>query len=259
MPLQEVFKPFSNRKPDDFLGMLRYVMKVLLDFQYLTVYRDIRRYAMGVHGVVLDIGCGDCPYKHLFSGAKKYIGIDIAEAGHFDYGSDKDIMRFDGTTLPFPDHSIDHIVFSEVLEHIASPEPLIGEIYRVLKPGGDAFVTLPWSARYHYIPYDYARYTPSKLELLFSAFVIESITPRGSDITVICNKLIVAAARQVYSRQKIVYAALPFMLVLSPFMLIIVVWGQCSLWFNLGSTDDPLGYTIRLKKSLPDTQNKGSA
>lgn len=47
--------------------------------------------------------------------------------------------------LPFPNSSFDGAIFAEVLEHvaIASPVKVLGEIARVLKPGGVLLLTTP--------------------------------------------------------------------------------------------------------------------
>jgi len=53
------------------------------------------------------------------------------------------IARADVTKLPFADGCFDAVVCSEVLEHIAKNRAAIGELLRVLKPGGDLVVTVP--------------------------------------------------------------------------------------------------------------------
>ncbi len=46
-----------------------------------------------------------------------------------------------GERLPFSDNTFDVIVSNQVLEHVESPATVIGEAYRVLKPGGYVFLT----------------------------------------------------------------------------------------------------------------------
>jgi hypothetical protein len=55
------------------------------------------------------------------------------------------------------------------------------------------FFTVPFSARFHYQPHDYWRFTPSSLEYLCSlhGFDVLSISPRGDALVVILNKLLV--------------------------------------------------------------------
>ena len=49
----------------------------------------------------------------------------------------------DATRLPFADGTFDRIIASEVLEHIADDEAAMGELARVLRPGGTMAVTVP--------------------------------------------------------------------------------------------------------------------
>lgn len=61
--------------------------------------------------------------------------------------------------LPFADNSVDLIVTQEVLEHVPDPFQAMREIHRVLKPGGSAYVQLPFIIGYHPCPQDYWRFT----------------------------------------------------------------------------------------------------
>ena len=77
------------------------------------------------------------------------------------------MVLFEGNKLPFENESFAAVFCTEVLKHLERPEGLIEEMHRVMRQDGRAFVTLPWSARFHYAPHDYGRYTPSKLRLMF--------------------------------------------------------------------------------------------
>jgi SAM-dependent methyltransferase len=87
----------------------------------------------------LDVGCGDgallCElYRRGFGG--RLSGVEIAEAAvsiaRARPGIDS-VERFDGHNLPDRDRSYDLGILSHVLEHVAEPEALLGEVARVSK------------------------------------------------------------------------------------------------------------------------------
>lgn len=49
----------------------------------------------------------------------------------------------DATALPFHDHSLDYVVTSHVLEHVANPIAALVEWCRVLRPGGIIYLLVP--------------------------------------------------------------------------------------------------------------------
>lgn len=246
--MNEQFQPISNTPPIGMTGKIKFYGRMLLDLQILTIFKDVKKYLPGYQGNVLDIGCGQSPYKFLLDSAKtKYFGIDIIEANSFGYNN-PDITSFDGKNIPFADGTFDAVICTEVLEHVQDYQYLINEIYRTSKSNADVIVTIPWSARYHYIPYDYFRYTPSSLKTMFSSFTKVEIKPRGSDFSVISSKLIVLFFRGLFPKKKWHILLIPILLIFSPILIIAIVNAHLAIIFNLGSQDDPLGYTILLKK-----------
>ncbi len=101
-------------------------------------------------GVFLDIGChnGD---KTVALG--RYIDAEVVVGIDFD-GPPLTRARSQGVQtvaidlnqdapLPFPAASFDCIHMGEVIEHVFSPDLLLAEIVRLLKPGGYAVITTP--------------------------------------------------------------------------------------------------------------------
>ncbi len=111
-------------------------------------YWDLR----GKH--ILDIGTGlggKLPF-YIEAGAKAVTGVDInpqsLRAAHnhitaHGLSSAIRLVRCDAAQLPFPDNCFDVIVSINVFEHIERVDRAVQEAYRVLEPGGMAFLHLP--------------------------------------------------------------------------------------------------------------------
>jgi SAM-dependent methyltransferase len=67
----------------------------------------------------------------------------MREAAEVPPGADADIKQGGALSLPFPDGEFDRVVAAEVLEHIPDDVVAIGELARVLRPGGTMAVTVP--------------------------------------------------------------------------------------------------------------------
>jgi ubiquinone/menaquinone biosynthesis C-methylase UbiE len=245
--MAEKFKPRSNTPQDSAIGKIKFYIRIILDLQLLTIYRDIKKEIPHYEGNVLDVGCGSSPYRFLLNPAVNYFGIDITDAEKFDY-KNPSVTPFNGEDIPFEDEKFDAFLCTEVLEHVEKYQKLTDEIYRVLKKNGKGILTIPWSARYHYMPWDYFRYTPSSLKKIFERFSSVDIKPRGTDISVIGSKIIVLFFRNLLPREEWRYLLIPVWILLSPILVVAVIISQLSLIFNLGSDEDPLGYTILVKK-----------
>ncbi len=134
-------------------------------------------------GKLLDIGCGKMPYRAYIlerSDVNQYTGMDIDSS--FTY--DKDIIpdiRWDGKTMPVQNEFYDSAIATEVLEHCPDPAIVLKEIYRILKPGGILFLTVPFLWNLHEVPHDEYRYTPFSLErhLKNSGFSNIDLFPMG--------------------------------------------------------------------------------
>ena len=246
--MTEGFRPVNNTPPTSFTGKIKFYGRMILDLQILTIYRDLVTTIPAFKGNVLDVGCGQSPYKFLLNPTQtKYFGVDIVDAEKFDY-SNSDITPFNGEDIPFEDEKFEGLICTEVLEHVQHYQKLIDEMYRVMKTGGTGIVTIPWSARYHYIPYDFFRYTPSSLKTMFSKFSEAKIKNRGTDIVNIANKVIVLWFRNLLPSQIWKWIFVPVWIALSPILIAVVFIAHISLFLNLGSDEDPLGFTIIVRK-----------
>lgn len=108
-------------------------------------------------GLWLDVGCGSRPYESLFA-VDRYFGLDVLNSGHPPDAKCHDLL-FDGSNIPVRSESVDGVLCTQVLEHTAQPAALLGEIRRILKPGGALVMTAPFVWEEHEQPYDFFRYT----------------------------------------------------------------------------------------------------
>tara|TARA_R110000850_G_scaffold18084_4_gene54989 strand:- start:289 stop:990 length:702 start_codon:yes stop_codon:yes gene_type:complete len=139
-----------------------------LDRYYIrhTIFKVLKDSLPKLSGKILDIGCGKMPYRNYIlenSQVDNYIGLDIETALEYD-SSVKPDFTWDGITMPFMDASFNCAFGTEVLEHCPEPEVVLKEIYRVLKPGGVFFFTVPFLWNLHEVPHDEYRYTPFSIE-----------------------------------------------------------------------------------------------
>jgi SAM-dependent methyltransferase len=91
--------------------------------------------------------------------------------------------------LPFGDAEFETVLLTDVLEHIAEPARLLGEIARVMKPGGKLVASVPFLYPLHEEPYDYYRYTSHKLKQFCTSKGLEPIIvePYGGALEVILD------------------------------------------------------------------------
>lgn len=172
------FKP--DRSEADFFRFMDEFKQLILkhvpgryDFEYrsrlymLPVYRHLMEVEAGTPagGSILDLGCGRGHFAaYLSQHGFKVDGLEVADprAGddflhnqdvstitHYpklwaqakqDYGCD--CRYFDGRTLPLADASLDTVLFYASYEHIPveAIARMTAESFRVLKPGGRAFI-----------------------------------------------------------------------------------------------------------------------
>ena len=239
----EGLPPVSNTPPGDTItGKLRFLMRSLLDMQVASVFQHLRPWLKERSGTLLEVGCGAQPYRHLVPAACRYTGLDWEQAeAHFNYRL-PDTVYYDGDKFPFDDGSFDNLFHTEVLEHIYHAGQFLAECRRVLKPSGKMFFTVPFQARYHYIPHDFFRYTPAALERMLTeaGFSQVEIRPRGSDITVAAYKNMSVIYRWLRSGPAGMIAGI----LLAPVAVPVLIVGWLSLRLSIGSPDDCLGYTV---------------
>lgn len=116
--------------------------------------REIRRCLPFARGELLDVGCGEAPYRTMVSPAvSRYVGVDVARRSEW--------VRCccSALALPFLPARFDTVFCTEVLEHLPDPRVALAEVYRVLRPGGCLILSVPQLYWVHEAPFDFYRFT----------------------------------------------------------------------------------------------------
>jgi SAM-dependent methyltransferase len=247
----EHWRPPLFAPPSGALSRVAAALRRFFDLQAGSIWRDLEQLLPTVAGSVLDVGCGAQPYRQLFAKMAHYVGIDTEDAvAHFGYDI-PDTRYFKGDRWPVEDSSIDFILCTETLEHIAEPTSVLTEAMRCLRPGGTLLLTVPFAARWHFIPYDYWRFTPSGLKRLLSSCGFDDVRvyARGNAVTVAAYKtmalmlrLIMPQTTRAMYRILLVFLSIP----LWPLFVALAIAGNLSLMGDGG--DDCLGYTVLTRK-----------
>jgi len=107
---------------------------------YLSKLAAVRRHldSMPPDTHVLDAGCGEGVIVQEYAGRLRIEGVDL------NYRSAL-VREGSVTALPFADGSFDEVLCLDVLEHLAFDDQAaaLGELHRVLRPGGGALVSVP--------------------------------------------------------------------------------------------------------------------
>ena len=95
--------------------------------------------------VILDLGCGTGMLSTYFDTVKFYTGMDLNRHENFQRIGD-DSHRFvqgNAQILPYQSHRFDYVICLDSFEHYPDQQAAAHEIYRVLKPGGSFFLSIP--------------------------------------------------------------------------------------------------------------------
>jgi SAM-dependent methyltransferase len=128
---------------------------------------------------VLDAGAGEARHRRFFQRGG-YVALD---RGHgepsWDY-SGLDVVG-DLEQLPIRCGSVSHVICMVVLEHTRRPAMAVSEFARVLRPGGQLRLVVPFHWEEHQVPHDYFRYTRYGVRQLFEGlpFTVEVVEPIG--------------------------------------------------------------------------------
>jgi len=97
-------------------------------------------------GPILDVGCGDGLFANMVFSDAIDVGIDPdgreLESARLTLAY-RELIQCSGDRIPKPDQYFGTSFSNSVLEHITDIEPVMREVWRVLKPGGNFYFTVP--------------------------------------------------------------------------------------------------------------------
>ncbi len=170
-------KSRTVERMSDFKHLLVKSHPLYLHYKFLLA--DIEKELSEARGILADFGCGNKPYQKLSPDVQQYIGIDIDTENKL-----ADIYA-DASKTPLSSNSVDIVVAFQLLEHTPKPWLVLAEMYRVLKPNGKLFLTLPMSWELHEEPYDFFRFTEHGITALLKNTGFKNIKTKkqGTDIS----------------------------------------------------------------------------
>jgi SAM-dependent methyltransferase len=232
------------------------------DLQFGSIWRDLAALLPKVEGTMADVGCGAQPFRDLLRPEVRYIAVDIDDPEkQFGYGSSvggvpghglPDTRYFRGSVLPLADGEADSVLCTETLEHVLDTASFLSELNRALAPGGRLILTVPFAARWHFVPLDYWRYTPSGLEQLLTTagFCEVRVYARGGALAVAGYKVLGLVMLLLAGHGH--HGAAPVLsrlagVCLLPLAALAALAGNLGLKFP-GTAEDTLGYTVLARK-----------
>lgn len=169
--------------------------RLMADLAVANYEVAIREHA---RGRLADLGCGNAPLAGLYAPlAEEFLWVDWPGSPH--QSITPDLFQDLNEPLQIADRSLDTVLLTDVLEHIRDPDALIGEVQRVLRPGGRAIIGVPFLYWLHEEPYDYHRYSRHKMRDFAArhGFEILSETENGGGFDVVRDLL----TKMTYSRK----------------------------------------------------------
>jgi SAM-dependent methyltransferase len=94
-------------------------------------------------GRLLELGCGEGKVLRGIASQRpelKLLGCDVRDIAPADGAYE---FRRMASLIPAADHELDAAVFSDVLEHVDDPSATLGELFRVIRPGGKLIGFIP--------------------------------------------------------------------------------------------------------------------
>lgn len=117
--------------------------------------------------LIVDVGSKEARGAYAFGvppAGSRLLCVDMQPGPGVDIVADAHDMKIIG------DNTVDLVVCVSVLEHVRYPHVVIKEIFRILKPGGIAYINIPFIFPFHGDPSDFYRFSYKGIEILCEDF-----------------------------------------------------------------------------------------
>lgn len=154
-PLTAITHNEEIRKPDfpfaELLKQTKYPVRALRYWWMHCVIEDeVKNHDRAV--TIVDVGCDTGVIKRFIPPVRKsrWIGLDlITTRKGLDQAGYDEVLQCDfDEGLPLENNAAEIVICSHVLEHLPRPEFTMGELARILKPGGMLLVGVPIAPKF---------------------------------------------------------------------------------------------------------------
>ncbi|MEM6622347.1 MAG: methyltransferase domain-containing protein [Pseudomonadota bacterium] len=170
---------------------------VQLEVTQLAYAAERARIAKLLEGPVLHIGArsqvidqkveGRFTWRGALSG-QKVVGADLEEGDNVDLVMDITWPLERVNAALGEDQTFGAVICAHLLEHVRDPFVAARNVAALLRPGGLAFIQVPWVQGFHDFPDDFWRISFSGLQVLFPDFQTEDMFYSGGSSDV-CYRL----------------------------------------------------------------------
>lgn len=128
----------------------------------------LQRFVPEATGPILEVGSKDygstSSFREFYPNAP-YVGVDLAPGKGVD-----EVVDLVAGIGPLPEGHFALAICCSVMEHVPQPWKMAENITRVMAPGGQLYLSVPWVWRYHPYPDDYFRFSFRAVPSLFPDF-----------------------------------------------------------------------------------------
>jgi SAM-dependent methyltransferase len=119
----------------------------------------LARFGAVSRGVLVDLACGESPFRAYFPEVESYLRIDRNPL-------DIEVSQGDMLSIPLASQTVDVVLLFQAITDVSNPVEVLKEVRRVLRPGGKLLIFETMDYPEHDAPHDFYRLMPEGLRVL---------------------------------------------------------------------------------------------